>query len=110
VSNAFGTARNTPEQVIVNPADVSLGLYPGVTLNGTVGYSYIIQSTTDLSNTNSSVMMTNVVLVQPVQLWVDTNLDASLPTHTPVLLGFTRPVKTAPSAFKGKRRATGGVL
>jgi hypothetical protein len=25
--------------------------------------------------------MTNLTLVQPVQLWVDTNADASLPAH-----------------------------
>jgi hypothetical protein len=79
IRSALGSATNTPEQVIVNPAGVSLGLYPGVTINGVVGYSYIIQRAADLSNTNSWVTMTNVTLTQPVQLWVDTNIDASLP-------------------------------
>jgi len=80
VSNAFGSATNTPEQVIVEPAGVSIGgLYPGIIINGTVGYNYVIESTADLSNTNSWVTMTNLTLTQPIQLWVDTNTDASQP-------------------------------
>lgn len=81
VSSSLGSVANTPEQVIVNPAGVSLGLYPGVTISGVVGYNYIIQRTADLSDTNSWVTMANLILGQPVQLWVDTNIDASLPAH-----------------------------
>jgi len=79
VSDPLGSVTNTPEQVVVNVAGVSLGIYPGVTINGAVGYNYIIQSTTNLSNTNSWVNVANVTLTQPVQLWVDTNVNASLP-------------------------------
>ena len=61
--------------LIVNPAGVSVGLYPGVTISGVVGYNYIIQETTDLSNPNSWVTLTNLTLQQPVQLWVDTNVE-----------------------------------
>jgi len=60
---------------------VSLGLYPGITIQGVVGHRYIIQETTDLSDTNSWVTMTTLALQQPVQLWVDTNVDASLPAN-----------------------------
>jgi Concanavalin A-like lectin/glucanases superfamily len=60
-------------------SSISLGLYPGVTITGTVGSNYIVQSTTNLSNTNSWVKVANLTLTQPVQLWVDTNVDASLP-------------------------------
>jgi hypothetical protein len=81
VSSALGSATNPPAQVIVEPAGVSVGLYPGVTINGVVGYDYIIESTTDLSDTNSWITMTNLTLTQPVQLWVDTNIDASLPAN-----------------------------
>jgi len=81
VTNSLGSATNTPAQVIVNPAGVSLGLYPGVTIDGVVGYNYVIQRSPDLRNTNAWVTMTNLTLVQPVQLWVDTNVDASLPAH-----------------------------
>ena len=81
VSSALGNVTNAPAQVIVYPAGVSLGLYPGVTIDGVVGYSYTIRRTTDLSNTNAWVTMTNLTLAQPLQLWVDTNVDASLPTN-----------------------------
>jgi hypothetical protein len=82
VSNSYGSVTNMPAQVLVNPAGVSLGLYPGVTITGTIGYNYIIQSTTDLNNTNSWVTRTNLTLTQPVELWVDTNTDASLPHNS----------------------------
>jgi hypothetical protein len=81
VSNALGSVTNIPEQVVVNPAGVSLGLYPGVTISGVVGYNYIIQSTTNLANTNSWVTVDTLTLAQPIQLWVDTNTDTTLPAN-----------------------------
>jgi hypothetical protein len=81
VSNALGSVTNPPEAVVVNPAGVSLGLYPGVTISGTVGYTYTIQSTTNLSDTNSWITQTNLMLTQPIQLWVDTNTDSALPAN-----------------------------
>jgi hypothetical protein len=81
VRSPFGSVTNTPEQVVVNPAGVSLGIFPGVTISGVVGYSYIIQTTRDLSHTNSWVTLTNLTLTQPIQLWLDTNTDASLPAN-----------------------------
>ena len=65
-----------PAQV---PAGVSLGLYPGVTISGGVGYAYQIQSNPDLTNTNGWTTVSTLVLTQPVQLWVDTNNNAALP-------------------------------
>lgn len=81
LTSPLGSVTNPPAQVVVNPAGVTLGLYPGVTIDGVVGYNYIIQNTADLSNTNAWVTLTNLTLVQPVQLWVDTNADASLPAN-----------------------------
>jgi hypothetical protein len=81
VSSSLGSVTNPPAQVVVNPAGVSLGLCPAVTIDGVVGYNYIIRRTADLSNTNAWVTMTNLTLTQPVQLWVDTNVDASLPAN-----------------------------
>jgi len=82
VSSALGSVTNTPEQVVVNPAGVSFGgLYPSVIIQGVVGYNYIIQSTANLSDTNSWVTVTNVTLTQPIQLWIDSNTDASLPAN-----------------------------
>ena len=82
VSSPLGSVTNTPAQVVVNPAGVSLGLYPGVTVSGTVGYTYIIQSTSDLSNTNSWVSVATLTLEEPIQLWVDINCSTSSPTNT----------------------------
>jgi hypothetical protein len=79
VSSPYGSITNAAYQVVVNPANISIGLYPGVTISGVAGYSYIIQSSTNLGNTNNWVTVTNLTLTQPVQLWVDTNVDASLP-------------------------------
>jgi hypothetical protein len=79
VSSPYGTITNAAYQVIVNPANVSLGFYPGLTITGVEGYSYIIQSSTNLENTNGWLTLTNLTLTQPVQLWIDTTVDASSP-------------------------------
>jgi len=81
VSNPLGSVTNATQQVVVNPAGMALGLYLGVTITGTVRYTYTIQSTTDLSNHKSWVTLTNLMLQLPVQLWVDTNADAALPSN-----------------------------
>jgi hypothetical protein len=82
VRNPLGSVTNTPAQVIVYPAGVSLGFCPSVTIDGVIGYLYIIQRTTDLANTNAWVTLTNLTLTQPMQLWVDTTVNATLPVYT----------------------------
>jgi len=67
--------------VVVNSADVSLGLYPGLTITGTVGYSYVIQSNPDLTNTNGWTTVATLTLWQPVEFWVDVNNNAASPTN-----------------------------
>ena len=81
VSSPLGSITNTPEQVVVNPAGVSLGMYPGVTVTGTVGYTYAIQATADLSNTNSWTTVATLTLMQRIQLWVDFNVNALSATN-----------------------------
>ena len=75
VSSPFGVVTNTAAQVIVNPAGIELGFSPTLLISGTVGYSYTIQRSRDLADTNSWITMENLLLTQPVQLWVDTNVD-----------------------------------
>ena len=75
VSNSYGSVTNTPEQVVVNPAGVSLGLYAGVIIQGTVGYHYNIQSSTNLSDPNSWNTLTNITLTSPVEFWSDYSID-----------------------------------
>jgi hypothetical protein len=81
VSSPLGSVTNTPAQVVVNLAGVSLGLYPGVTVAGVVGYTYIIQSNPDLTNTNGWATVETLTLTQPEQLWVDVNVNAAPPTN-----------------------------
>jgi hypothetical protein len=84
VSSPYGSVTNVAAQVIVNPAGVSLGFYPGLTITGVAGYSYIIQSSTDLSNTNDWNTLTNLDLIQSQQLWIDTSVDAKSPFNSRV--------------------------
>ncbi len=81
VSSALGSVTNTPNQVIVNPANVGVQLCPNVVIQGTVGYNFIIQSTTNLADTNSWITQANLTLTQPVQFWDDTNTDVNQPSN-----------------------------
>ena len=73
VSSFFGSVTNTPAQVVVNPAGVTLSLNPDLLIQGTVGYSYIIQCSTNLADTNAWMTLTNLTLTQPRQYWDDTS-------------------------------------
>ena len=81
VSSPLGSVTNIPEQVVVNPAGVSFGMYPGVTVTGVVGFTYDIQSSIDLSDTNGWTTVATFTLLNPVQLWVDVNVNAASPTN-----------------------------
>jgi hypothetical protein len=52
-------------------AGTSINLYAGVQVQGTIGFTYGIQSTTDISQIQSWVGLTNLTLNQPSQLWFD---------------------------------------
>jgi hypothetical protein len=82
VSSPFGMITNVAAQVVVNPAGVSLGFSPTLTITGVVGYGYIIQSSANLADTNAWVTLTNLTLTEPVQKWVDTSVDASSPFYS----------------------------
>ena len=81
VSSSLGSVTNTPYQVVVNPANISLGLYPGVRVSGTIGYTYTIEGSTDLSDTNAWVPLGNLTLTQPVQIWIDYTADTTQPQN-----------------------------
>lgn len=84
VNSVYGSVTNLAEQVIVNPAGVSLGFYPGLTISGVTGYSYVIQSSTDLADIYSWQTLTNLLLTSPTQLWIDKGVDASSPFNSKV--------------------------
>jgi Immunoglobulin domain/Concanavalin A-like lectin/glucanases superfamily len=72
VSNQFGSVTSSNAFLLVNPAGVSLGLYPGLMLEGTPGKTFGIQYATNLSPTTTWMTITQVTLMQPIQLWFDT--------------------------------------
>lgn len=71
VTNALGALPSSNAFLDVNPAGVSLGIYPGLTLEGAVGNRYGIQYTTNVSPTATWITLDQVTLSQPVQLWTD---------------------------------------
>jgi hypothetical protein len=71
ISNALGSTTSRNAYLTMNPAGVSVALYAGVTIDGVVGLTYGIQSTTDLSNTNGWRGMANVTLDTRRELWFD---------------------------------------
>lgn len=75
VSNAFGSVASSNAFLIVNPAGVTLGLYAGLTIEGAAGNTYGIQYATNISPTTVWSTLTQITLTQPVQLWMDTNVD-----------------------------------
>jgi hypothetical protein len=72
VTNSYGSVTSRSAILTMNPAGVSIALYAGVSIDGVVGLTYGIQSTTDLSNTNSWRGVVNVTLPVPTLLWFDT--------------------------------------
>ena len=81
VSSVYGSTTNTAYQVVVNPANISIGTCPEIYITGTVGYNYTIQSTTNLANTNSWVTVTNLTLNAASEIWADTATDTSKPAN-----------------------------
>lgn len=69
--SASHTNTSVPANLTINPAGVAVALYAGVTIDGVVGLTYGIQSSSDLSDTNSWFGRTNVTLSGPTQLWYD---------------------------------------
>jgi hypothetical protein len=77
ISSPFGSVTNAPAQLVVNPANISIALYAGITVSGGVGNTYGLQYSTNLSDTNDWTTITNLTLQEPVEVWVDTSADAS---------------------------------
>jgi hypothetical protein len=53
------------------PATLALRQYPGLTITGTVGKTYAIEATTDVSQTNGWQNVTNLTLSSSPAIWVD---------------------------------------
>ena len=78
VSNPYGSVTSAPPaNLTINPAGVAIALYPGVKIDGVVGLTYGIQSSSNLANTNGWIGVTNLTFTQPTEIWYDA-IPASL--------------------------------
>lgn len=78
ITNDSGHVTSDDANLVVNPAGVSLGIYPGLTISGTVGKTFGIQSNTDVNATSNWVAVTQITLTQTNQMWFDTNANISV--------------------------------
>ncbi len=87
VTNTLGAVTTYPAQLSVSPVEMSFSLYAGVFMKGVVGQTYGVQTTTDLSNTNSWIGLTNLLLTTPTYLWYDSQSATQLHRYYRVLPG-----------------------
>ena len=72
VSNPYGSVTSAPPaNLTINPDGVAIALYPGVKIDGVVGFTYGIQFTTNLTNPNSWIGRTNLTLTVKPVIWSD---------------------------------------
>jgi energy-converting hydrogenase Eha subunit A len=71
VSNLFGKVYSQPAALTVSVIGTALSLYPGMTINGVVGQTYGVQSSTNLSNPSGWIGLTNITLTSQIQMWFD---------------------------------------
>ena len=69
-----------PAQLSVSPVETYFALYPGIQINGVVGQTYGLQSTTVVSDTNTWKGLTNITLQAPTFLWYGSQ-PATQPQH-----------------------------
>ena len=69
--SASNTVTSNPANLTINPAGVAIALYPGVKIDGVVGLTYGIQSSTNLANPNGWIGLTNLTFTQPTEIWYD---------------------------------------
>ena len=62
------------------PPTISLGLYPGLTINAAAGQTVAIQYVNDLNSSNW-VTITNLAITQVPQLWIDIANNVSTGDH-----------------------------
>ena len=77
VYNAFGTITSQSGVLTVSPAELSIGLYPGVMIHGVVGRTYGVEYAVDPSEATSWISLTNITLSEPLQLWIDTEANTT---------------------------------
>lgn len=77
VANAYGSVTSSNALLTMNPAGVLLGLYPGLTVQGTPGNTYGIQYATNIDVNTTWLTLTQFTLTQPVQFWADPSVNVA---------------------------------
>jgi hypothetical protein len=69
-NNRIRSIAFNPQTQVVPPANLQLNTYPGLQITGTIGRSYQIQSSPNLTNWNQ---VTTLLLTSSPYLWIDQN-------------------------------------
>jgi formylglycine-generating enzyme len=72
-----GSFSQNPTQAAQVNAGVTLQLYAGLTITGTMGSVYVVQFVTNLSQTNNWQTLTNLTLTSSPYLWMDLSTAAT---------------------------------
>lgn len=75
ITNEFGSAKSPSAMLTVFDACVGMNLYAGLSITGLVGRTYSLEYVTNVTETNWTVLATNV-MTQPKWLFIDTNTPA----------------------------------
>ena len=78
VTNPYGSATSSNALLTANPAGVSLGTYPGLTVQGTPGKTFGIQYATNVAPNSTWLTLTQFTLLQPIQMWFDAENNISV--------------------------------
>jgi len=82
VTNTAGQVTSSNAVLIVNPVGVSLGLYPGLAIEGAIGRTYGIQYTTNLEQNITWTSLGTLTLTQQVQIWFDGDANITSPSRS----------------------------
>jgi Sialidase, N-terminal domain. len=64
------------QQIYLCQTNISLGLYPGLTINGSIGQNVAIQCITNITSSDWTTI-TTLAITQQAQLWIDTENNVS---------------------------------
>jgi hypothetical protein len=81
VTNLAGQVTSSNAVLIVNPVGVSIGLYPGLTIEGAIGKSYGIQYTTNVGPNTIWTTLGTLTLTQQSQMWFDGDANVMSPNR-----------------------------
>lgn len=65
--------------LLTNPPNALPGVYAGVAIAGLPDSTYALQCATNLAPSMAWATLTNITLSQPMETWVDTNVDVHAP-------------------------------